>query len=181
LAFCEREPAAKSEAIERRGDPFLLSALMQLFSRIVESFSEADAWYDQRINALKRAGSGAERVEARQQVHARAYYLLLWAQFESGVNDRCRRAIVRGKQRSKWRDKRAWYIYNETQIGEGDRELSFLDRVALLVDKGSHTYRDIKEKYELRNNLAHGRWPNTPIDLHAEAKDFAHLVRRLRV
>lgn len=57
--------------------------------------------------------------------------------------------------------------------------LPLLERVALVIDKNSHHYREIKEKYQLRNELAHGVWPNANVDLYREADDFRQLYERL--
>ncbi len=147
---------------------------MEHFEDIVSAFSRIDAPLDEEIRRARRDGGPWQQLEERQQTTARAYFLLLWAQFETALDRSCQSAIDLGR-RDGWQHGRAWDVL--ARIGL-DR-LPLLERVALVFDRNSHHYRDIRTKYRVRNELAHGAWPGIPIDLYREADSFRRLSDRL--
>lgn len=147
---------------------------MENFEEIVSAYSGVDATLDERIKFARRSGDPIHALQEQQQKTARAYFLLLWAEFEAGLDRKSRTAIDSGKSR-RWRQSRSWQVLDSI----GMDRLPLLERAALVIDKNTHDYRDIKEKYQLRNELAHGVWPNANVDLYREADDFRQLYERL--
>lgn len=147
---------------------------MENFEEIVSAYSRVDATLDEEIRFARRNGEPFQEIQEQQQTTARAYYLVLWAEFEAGLDRKCRTAIDLGKSRRE-RESRSWQVLDSI----GMDRLPLLERVALVIDKNSHFYRDISEKYQLRNELAHGVWPNINVDLYREAEDFRRLYERL--
>ena len=94
---------------------------------------------DNSLESLRKA-SGApigahDRITERQRINDQAYFVLAWGQIESEIDAACREAIRRGQAHREWRNRRAWSLYNPD-----DRRLSglsFEDRLALVVEKGS--------------------------------------------
>jgi len=58
--------------------------------------------------------------------------------------------------------------------------LFFLNRVSLLVDKGSHHYQTIKNYYDLRNTIGHGGIFSTPVSIPTVVNDFNQYSRTLQ-
>lgn len=60
-------------------------------------------------------------------------------------------------------------------------KIFFLNRVALLVDKKTTSFRKIKRYYELRNRLGHGGEFRYPIVIQDVFDDFDELYKILSV
>lgn len=135
------------------------------------------ALYVQVDNSLEnlRKASGAhigaqDRITDRQRINNQAYFVLAWGQIESEIDAACREAIRRGQAHREWRHRRAWSLYNPD-----DRRLSglsFEDRLALVVEKGSEYWNRTVQHYAIRNQIAHGDLRLERIDVSSVVEDF---------
>ena len=129
---------------------------------------------DNSLESLRKA-SGAhigahDRITDRQRINDQAYFVLAWGQIESEIDAACREAIRRGKAHREWRHRRAWSLYNPD-----DRRLSglsFEDRLALVIEKGSEYWRRTVQHYAIRNQIAHGDLRLERIDVSSVVEDF---------
>jgi hypothetical protein len=152
---------------------------MQDFGRVLRSFERSDTHFKTEINAAaaRAAGMKAQRLRVEQIANAQAYYVLLWAQFESALHSRVASLATRGQNAGSNRSRRVWKLVAKRH---SDDRLNVMEQVELLADKGGTTYNAIQQ-YRLRNDFAHGQFQRTPIDLRLIAADLARLFGSLRV
>lgn len=143
---------------------------------MLRSFERSDA--EANGAAARGAHTKASRLRIQQIANSQAYYVLLWAQFESGLDGRVSDLATRGKKGRSNRSRRVWELISRRHA---DNRLSIMEQVELLVDKSSATCSSIQRYYKLRNGFAHGRFQQTPIDLRLVAADLARLYRSIRV
>lgn len=82
-----------------------------------------------------------------------AYFLYLFTRFEAEINDAV--AIVRDNRTHPsiaWPERRMWETLNKREL----KDVAFLTRVEILMDKSRHQYQTIKSYYDGRNKVAHG-------------------------
>ena len=107
-------------------------------------------------------------------VNDQAYFVVLFAQFEDQVNARVKRLVQRRSAAPRWTSRRLWDTVNPERM-------PFMNRVALLTDKGGADYQRIRELYELRCRIAHGTIHTTlPTTIATYASDLRALSTRLR-
>lgn len=142
---------------------------------ILAAYNISDGHFEQLIEKANRSASPARAQKATeaQILNDQAYFILLWGQLESEIDDRCRAEISKRQQDASWSIRRAWDLYNPA-----DRRLSglaFEERVALLTDKqggrGS-PWAKIMRYYAVRNKIAHGDLSASGIDITIIVHDF---------
>lgn len=148
---------------------------MQEFDRVLRAFQDADVEFESRWRAAqaRNAPQTTARLKLKQQINSKAYFVLLWAQFEDGLIAKVDKLLVRKQLLKNVGDRRPWAVL----VG---RRLSVMDRAALLSDKNSPTYLQLQRYYKLRNEFAHERLSMKQIDLHLIARDLGALYQRLR-
>lgn len=139
---------------------------------VTSAFEDAD-----RIlaNPSEVRGSTGEDPEScpggrERQINGQAYFLLAWGQLEADITDACRSAIRKGQSQRKWRDRRAWSLYDPD-----DRRLSglsFRSRLALVLDRNDSAWKKAIGLYGIRNRIAHG-------DLGVERLTMGGAIREL--
>jgi hypothetical protein len=114
---------------------------MKDYGLIREAYSETEKYYIKRIDdAVSRNDrAGHLKLLELSRINEYAYFVLLWGQFESFINDR------------------AFEI-------EGDNfgELGFMLRVQLTVSSTHEYYPEIDQYYYWRCKIAHGRIAEFP-------------------
>lgn len=146
---------------------------MRHFAEIVNVFEELNDDFDR---AIEEAGVDQNYqlyldFEGQKRINAQAYFMLMFPQLESEVNRLCEELIRHMQTQAGWAERRAWDILDHRE--DRIRNIRFLNRVALLTDKGGTVYKRVKELYEARNRIAHG-------ELLAEALDVAEIAKELR-
>ena len=89
---------------------------------------------------------------------------------EADIVDACRSTIRHAQTHGNWRDRRAWTLYNPD-----DRKLSglsFENRLTLVVEKSSETWKKVLQHYSVRNQIAHGRLRSQRIDVSSVIEEF---------
>lgn len=144
-------------------------------------FGAIDNEFEQQRLQADAAGNRvlAAQIEAKQRINDQAYFVLCWGQFEAGVDEACRKAIRKGQAARTWRDRRAWDLYNPDDKRLSG--LSFEDRLALVIERKAPAWKLITGYYALRNQIAHGGFAQTPIDVPSVVKDLYTVQSQLTV
>ncbi|QJE74623.1 hypothetical protein HHL28_17540 [Aerophototrophica crusticola] len=108
-----------------------------------------------------------------------AYAILYFAQFEALVNELVERAIQGGKTSGDAAIRRVWGVMDDRNR-QTVTNMPFLDRVALLLDKGDALYGKVKELYQRRNAIAHGSRLLEEIDVTELAVTLDGIAARLQ-
>jgi len=81
-----------------------------------------------------------------------AYFALIFAQFEDVVNTLCRSLVIRMKAARQWGRRRSWDVIDHANL----ERFPFMNRVALLTEKGNTDYNTVNSYYRLRCDIDHG-------------------------
>jgi len=152
---------------------------MTIFKELEELYSEIDNKYaqdefDARANGLTQ---NEESLSRKRELNDHAYYLFMFTRLEDYIRDQSSALITENQSNlSDWKQRRAWDILPKEKISD---KIYFLNRVALLIDKGSHHYQKLKEYYDLRNTLGHGGNFSSPISIPTVVTDFEELYNKL--
>ena len=148
---------------------------MSVFKELGQMYGEINSYYARReFEAKTRGWARRERAWARKrELNDHAYFLFMFTRLEDRIREQSSKLIV-GKQESltRWKQRSAWDILPKEK--DSDR-LSFENRLALLVKKGSKDYNRIIEYYDLRNTLGHGGSFSSPVSIPDVVDDFDHL------
>jgi hypothetical protein len=103
-----------------------------------------------------------------------AYFVMLFAQLEQHIDNRCAALIAKKQSAAKWESRRLW------DSADVDR-MTFMRKVALLTDKGQARYAQIDAYYDTRCKIAHGDSASVGlIALHLVATDLQIVAKALR-
>ena len=145
---------------------------MNIFKEIEALYSEIDNKYGKEAFEARAKGITLKEQELsrKRELNDHAYYLFMFTRLEDHIREQSSKLITEKQENlMDWSHRRAWDILpKEKDSGK----IFFLDRVALLVDKGTHHYRKIKNYYELRNILAHGDNFSSPVSIPTVVTDF---------
>ena len=104
-----------------------------------------------------------------------AYFALIFAQFEDVVNTLCRSLVLRMRTSVQWGRRRSWDVVD---VGNLDR-FPFMNRVALLTEKGDTDYNTVHSYYRLRCDIDHGV-PVSGIAVTTVRDDLIEIAKRMR-
>ena len=131
---------------------------------------------DNALESLRGAESTVDKdsesdpITRKQQINDQAYFVLAWGQLEADVVETCRETIRKAQQDSDWRVRRAWDLYDpENRRLSG---LSFENRLSLVLEKGTDTWKRTMQLYSVRNQIAHGTLLSERIDVSSVIQDF---------
>ncbi|MFH1035829.1 MAG: hypothetical protein V1806_15085 [Pseudomonadota bacterium] len=143
---------------------------MQYFDELLLTYSSIDSELAiQEEKARKdRDTEIEEAIKRKRDLNDKAYFLLLFAQFEFYVNERCSALIKTESTATSWKQRRPWYILDHRDV----IRIDFMKRIALLTEKGCRAFNKINEYYKSRNSLAHGDLPSTAAPLPSIAEDL---------
>ncbi|MBK1839320.1 hypothetical protein JHL17_18070 [Azospirillum sp. YIM B02556] len=153
---------------------------MKHFKDVVTAFEVANTYIPHWSLTLDDSDS-SERVQERDRliaVNANAYLALLIGQLEVEINRLCQELIRERRASSSWEQRRAWDILDAAD--DRIRNIPFLNRVALLTDKGGTVYKRAKQLYETRNKIAHGDLLTESLDVAEIAKDIERIAVSLK-
>lgn len=89
----------------------------------------------------------------QRRLNDQAYFLYLFTRFESEVNDAVDALLqVRRDSRLPWPERRVW----DAWARNGTKDIAFLSKVEVLIDKSTPLYTLVKELYKRRNAIGHG-------------------------
>lgn len=104
-----------------------------------------------------------------------AYFALIFAQFEDLVNTLCKSLILRMRTSSQWGRRRSWDVID---VGNLER-FPFMNRVALLSEKGDTDYNTVNSYYRLRCKIDHGDSVSS-IAVTTVRDDLIEIAKRMR-
>ena len=139
--------------------------------RQVDSYLESSRYLEDPLD------DGASEIFRKQLINDQAYFLLAWGQLEAKIENACRSVIRHGRSQSDWKNRRIWMLYNPE-----DRRLSgmsFENRLALVLEKGSENWKQTVQFYHVRNKIAHGDLESDRINVTAAIQDFFHIQSSL--
>lgn len=143
---------------------------MKDLQAIAAVYQQLDNFLESLRAALDAGDEGIDRLVQRQRINDQAYFVLAWGQLETEVDHACRKAIRRGQAHQDWRHRRAWSLHNPD-----DRRLSglsFEERLALVLEKGSKYWKRTVNYYALRNQIAHGTLRSQRIEVTSVVQEF---------
>lgn len=144
---------------------------MKEISRILLAFR-------QTAEALKPPSGEEEERSGLSGINTCAYYLIVFAQFESIVTNLAEHAIAEGRRSDDFRARRVWQVLHDRNR-QRIEAMPFLDRLALVLDKGSHLFRDVELLYKQRNAIAHGSMLGERLDVVALATRLNSIADRI--
>ncbi|NEU95973.1 hypothetical protein [Bradyrhizobium uaiense] len=128
---------------------------MSIFSEIIDQWVIAETAFSD-IESRAFANDDEPLFDNASEMRKRndqAYFLYLFTRFEAAVNEAV--VIVRGNRTLPsipWPERRMWETMNNREI----KNVAFLTRVEILMDKSSSDYATVKSYYDGRNKVAHG-------------------------
>lgn len=130
------------------------------------------------INESVAAGDTqtASRQEETRVTLDRAFFVLLFGQFETAVTETFEQARNARSANPDWKSRRGWDV-----PAYGDRRIPFETKLALVIDRRGKPHSTILQAYALRNHFAHGgtREPVSSIDdFVADLYAWQALLRR---
>jgi hypothetical protein len=154
---------------------------MNIFEELETLYSEIDDYYAREELAARRDFDETRENEfaRKRELNDHAYYLFMFTRFEDHIREQSSKLIKDSQDNIlNWEDRRPWDILPSDKRSD---KLFFLNRVALLVDKGSHHYQSIKNYYDLRNTIGHGGNFSTPVPIPTVVNDFNQYAGMLNV
>lgn len=153
---------------------------MNIFKELEILYREIDNFYAQKeLNARDRGWHKKEKEwSKKRELNDHAYYLFMFTRLEYHIREQSSKLITNKRSNlTNWKQKRVWDILPKTKDSDS---ISFLNRAALLLDKGTHYYQKIKKYYELRNTLGHGGIFSSPVSIPNVVADFEMLCKMLK-
>lgn len=144
---------------------------MKSLARITKAYRIVDD------NLVREESNASGRAKVRwtnaRAVSDQAYFLVIFGQLEDHINHQCEK-LLRTKRSSAWPRSRLWDTFDLDRA-------EFMRKVALLVDKGTTEYRDVKKYYDVRCDLAHGALhAASPVAIAPVVIEFKRLAKQLR-
>lgn len=102
--------------------------------------------------AAARTSRSIEKWRRLQELNDFAYFALMFAQFEDHVNREVTRLVKRRLADPRWGHRRLWDAIDLNRL---DRT-PFMNRIALLLDRGTADYALVKRYYQTRCKIDHG-------------------------
>ena len=131
---------------------------------------------DNALESLRGSEPTADRdsepdpITRKQQINDQAYFVLAWGQLEADVVETCRETIRKAQQDTDWRTRRAWALYDpENRRLSG---LNFENRLSLVLERGTNSWRRTMQLYSVRNQIAHGTLLSERINVSRVIQDF---------
>jgi hypothetical protein len=127
---------------------------MSIFSDIAAQWQIADDAFSRLEQAALASDDdpGFDAAVEQRQRNDQAYFLYLFTRFEDAVNSAASVVIANRTSGGAWADSRIWQAWSS----RGVKEIPFLSKVEVLLDKSRREYGAVKRYYDGRNDIAHG-------------------------
>ena len=128
---------------------------MNIFSEIADQYQIADQAFAaiEQIAFTQNDDRTFDRAAEQRRRNDQAYFLYLFTRFEYEVNKGVASLIAsRLALGATWSDQRIWDAWTRNEI----KDIPFLSRVEVLLDKSKGEYASIKKLYKSRNEISHG-------------------------
>lgn len=154
---------------------------MSIFKELGQIYADINSYYARmEFNAKTKGWIRKERIWARKRkLNDHAYFLFMFTRLEDRVREQSSKLIV-SKQAglSRWRQRSPWDILPKKK---GSDQLSFKNRLALLIRKGSKDYNIMVAYYDLRNKVGHGGNFSNPVSIPDVVEDFDYIYNLLSI
>jgi len=152
---------------------------MNIFDELGKIYNEIDNTY--ASIEVKHRSFGHHKKEAeyfrKRQLNDQAYFLFMFTRIEDRVRNLSDNLIDnKVTALSDWKIKRTWEIINKQKSNDS---LHFMNRVALLTQKGHDDYNLIQRYHDQRNNIGHGGAFTIAISIPTVIADMKRLYRDL--
>lgn len=130
---------------------------MSIFTDIADQWQIADNAFSALESAAFAANNDAEYDVASEQRkrNDQAYFLFLFTRFEQAVNEAARIIVNNRSSGVAWQDRRIWKAWEDLTF-KNNKNMHFLSKLEVVMDKSLHNYQSIREYYNGRNNIGHG-------------------------
>jgi len=151
-----------------------------IFDELAEIYFEID--YDYSVKEADARARHYKRIEAsyrrKRELNDQAYFLFMFTRLEDRIKKLSIELIEKKYNTlTNWKYRRTWEILYERR----EKNIYFLDRVALLTEMGQADYELIKKYYRQRNNIGHGGNSFTiTIDISTVVADMQRLYYDLK-
>jgi hypothetical protein len=146
----------------------------QAIRRLRDVHGESNARLQEREMAARTIASRDRWAQIRD-VNNQAYFMLMFAQFEAMVREAARALVNSRSNGARGLNRNAWRMIDVARI-------SFMDKVALLTDRGGSDYASVRLLYHRRNDIAHGNFAAVgPITITADYAEFLRLISALKL
>lgn len=125
---------------------------MNDIKRVHKYYLETDSLLSAKESAA-RSPAERNRWALVRDANDQAHFALIFAQFEDVVNTLCTSLVNKMKGCSLWTRRRSWDVID---VGNLDR-FPFMNRVALLTEKGNTDYNAVNSYYRVRCDIDHGK------------------------
>lgn len=143
-------------------------------SRLRNTHSVSDARLQAKETGARTPASRDRWAEIRD-INDQAYFMMMFAQLEAMVRVAAKALVLARRNAAPGINRNAWKMIDVKRI-------SFMDKVALLTDKGGADYASVKAAYDRRNAIAHGNFAAVgPITVATEYAEFLRLATALRL
>jgi hypothetical protein len=153
---------------------------MKIFYELRSLYLEIETYYSEKqFEARKKKWHIKEREWSRKrELNDHTYFLFLFTRLEGLIRDKVSDLITKKQSciRS-WRQRSAWDILPSDK---DDDKISFKNRLALVVEKGSGDFGKIVIYYQERNHLAHGKYFSSHLSMPIVFNEFERFDRKIR-
>lgn len=152
---------------------------MTIFDELGKIYNDIDNIYSGHEIQVRRKGFNRKEAEfARvRQLNDQAYFLFMFTRLEDRVRNLSDQLIdSKLATLTDWKAKRSWEIIQKQKNND---TLHFMNRVALLTQKGGADYNLIRQYYDQRNNIGHGGTFTVTISIPTVISDLKRLYKDL--
>ena len=153
---------------------------MNVFERLASLYEEIDQFYvaQELTDGGANVMTSGESISRKRELNDHAYFLFMFTRLEDHVREESSQLIRQKSDAAQaWTDRRVWQLLPSAKNAD---QPSFMDRVALLLDKSTHHYGEIKEYYKLRNTIGHGGNFTTPISMPTVVRKFSRYLELMK-
>jgi len=127
---------------------------MTIFAEVASQWQIADNGFSALEQAAFLANDDVafDKAGEQRKRNDQAYFLYLFTRFEDAVNRAVEVILANRVVGVQWTDRRIWEDWSRGDV----REVSFLSRVRILMDKTRNDYANVQSYYNGRNKVAHG-------------------------
>lgn len=111
------------------------------------------AHYQREVGVVAANGDlvALERLDEKRDIFERGIFILMFAQFELSVNGKFDSERTFRVSNPDWRFRRGW----DADSLSG-KKVPFETKLAMVLDKRSQYFNEIRRTYDIRNHCAHG-------------------------
>jgi len=147
----------------------ILNDLERIYFEIDQNLMEKE------LEANWKGWNRKEReIQKKRHLNDEAYFVMIFSRLEDRIKDLSDRLIERQRSLDSWAYRRSWEVLHDRG------RLNFMERVALLTEKGVQDYNTISDYFRERNNIAHGDHFQRTVFMNTAIPEMRRLFYELR-